>query len=216
MGDYYMHYINLNALRETPLTCDPFEFIIVPPFISPEGMESLLRDFPKLSGPGSYPISEVTYGPRFAELLDDLNSEEFAVAVGEKFSVNLLDYPRIITVRGRASLKDGKIHTDAVWKIITVLIYLNDGWEPEGGRLRLLKSKNLDDFAAEVPPEFGTLLAFKRCDHSFHGHKPFEGVRRVVQLNWVNSIKKAESELSRHRWTKRLRRLLPFLPRRGY
>jgi len=31
----------------------------------------------------------------------------------------------------------------------------------------------------EVPPSDGTLVAFKRSDNSWHGHKPFSGKRRV-------------------------------------
>jgi len=33
--------------------------------------------------------------------------------------------------------------------------------------------KDLEDIAAEVPPTDGTLVAFKRSDYSWHGHKPF-------------------------------------------
>ena len=39
----------------------------------------------------------------------------------------------------------------------------------------------------EVPPTEGTLLAFRRADNSWHGHKPFAGERRVIQFNWVTS-----------------------------
>ena len=45
----------------------------------------------------------------------------------------------------------------------------------------------MDDFAAEVPPDNGTLLVFKRSDNSWHGHHPFEGPRRSLQMNWMTS-----------------------------
>ena len=55
-------------------------------------------------------------------------------------------------------------------------------------RLRLLRgADNLDDYVAEVPPYGGTLLAFKRSDKSWHGHKPISGQRRAIQLNWVTN-----------------------------
>ena len=118
----------------------------------------------------------------------------------------------MITVRGCCSPKDGKIHTDALSKIITVLVYMNPKWEPDGGRLRLLRSAtDLDDVILEVPPQQGTLLAFRRSNNSFHGHKPFAGPRRVVQFNWVTEQRIVDRELRRHRisaWTKRV---LPFL-----
>jgi hypothetical protein len=44
---------------------------------------------------------------------------------------------------------------------------------------------DLEDYAAEVVPAGGTLLAFRRTDDSFHGHKPFVGVRRILQLSYT-------------------------------
>jgi SM-20-related protein len=100
------------------------------------------------------------------------------------------------------------VHTDAKWKILSVLLYLNPSWESAGGRLRLLRGKNIEQTAVEVVPKWGTLLAFKRSDHSWHGHLPAEGERRVVQLNWVTSQEKADSELNRHRRSGLFKRLL--------
>ena len=90
-------------------------------------------------------------------------------------------------------------HQDSTEKIVTVLVYMNPDWEESGGRLRVLRSdRDLEDYAAEVPPAEGTLLAFRRSDTSHHGHKPFEGQRRVLQLNWVTSDKFARRERRRH------------------
>ena len=92
-------------------------------------------------------------------------------------------------------------------KIITVLLYLNESWGGEGGRLRLLRnSDNLDDYAVEIPPDAGTMLAFRCTPESWHGHKPFEGDRRVIQLNWVTSNYYVWREQARHKlsaWSKR-------------
>ena len=55
-------------------------------------------------------------------------------------------------------------------------------------RARLLRDgKNVDNFVTEVPPDNGTLLVFKRSDTSWHGHHPFEGPRRSLQMNWMTS-----------------------------
>jgi len=71
-----------------------------------------------------------------------------------------------------------------------------------------LRSKdNLDDYAAEVPPTAGTLLAFRRGERSWHGHETFVGPRRVIQLNWVTDMAVVRREQRRHRfsaWTKAL------------
>ena len=92
------------------------------------------------------------------------------------------------SLRGYTRAKDGQIHTDSKDKIITVLLYLNENWQQPGGRLRILRNgHDVDDFAAEVPPDNGTLLVFKRSDNSWHGHHPFEGPRRSLQMNWMTS-----------------------------
>ncbi len=75
-----------------------------------------------------------------------------------------------------------------VLRAITVLLYLNENWQQPGGRLRILKNgTNVEDYVAEVPPDNGTLLVFKRSDNSWHGHHPFEGPRRSLQMNWMTS-----------------------------
>ena len=85
---------------------------------------------------------------------------------------------------------------------------MNAGWEHQGGRLRLLRSAdNLDDMIMEVPPVEGTLLAFKRADNSWHGHKPFAGERRVIQFNWVTSEGDRKLAMLRHHVSAPLKRL---------
>ena len=74
------------------------------------------------------------------------------------------------TVRGFLQKKDGSIHTDSKTKIITVLLYLNEGWDNDGGRLRLLRNgTDLEDYVAEVPPTDGTLLANSPAPRTFRG-----------------------------------------------
>jgi hypothetical protein len=122
----------------------------------------------------------------------------------------------MITVRGRCAAKDGRIHTDSSTKLITVLIYFNDQWEASGGRLRLLRSPtDLNDMIVEAPPDLGTMIAFRRSDKSFHGHEPYEGVRRYVMINWMTSDFAARRELFRHRFSAGAKQAIKLLaPRR--
>ena len=167
-----------------PLTREPFEFLVVPEFVRVEARAAIDKDYPEVGRAGSFPLREVTYGPGFAKLIEEMRSEEFRKAFEEKFNVDLTNRPDMITVRGRCSEKDGKIHTDSETKIITILVYMNSAWESSGGQLRLLRSgTNLEDVLLEVPPTEGTLLAFRRSNNSWHGHKPFSGPRRVIQFN---------------------------------
>jgi hypothetical protein len=200
--------LDLAAFRATPLTPRPFPHLVVPGFLQPEALGAIHADYPRIDQPGSFPAESLTFGPAFRSLLEALQGPEMRRAFEEKFALDLRGRPTMVTVRGRCGRKDGGIHTDAVTKIITVLLYLNPTWEEPGGRLRLLRSPDdIEDVILEVPPLEGTLLAFRRSANSWHGHRPFVGPRRVVQLNWVTSAGVRRRELARHRlsaWAKRL------------
>lgn len=203
-----MGALDLAAFRATPLVREPFEYLVLPGFVKADAREDINASYPIIQRPGSFPLSELAYGPAFANLVSEMNGEEMRQAFEKKFGIDLSGRPTMITARGCASARDGRIHTDTPSKIITVLIYMNSKWEAPGGRLRLLRSAdNLDDVILEVPPEEGTLLCFRRGNNSFHGHKPFVGKRRVIQFNWITEQRIVDRELKRHRfsaWTKRL------------
>ncbi len=207
-----MRGLDLAAFRATPLQCEPFPYLIVPGFISAEACAAINAAYPAIENPGSYPVGQLSYGAAFQALLESLEGDEMRAAFAAKFGMDLAGRPTMITVRGRSGTKDGFIHTDAKSKLITALIYMNPQWEAAGGRLRLLRSANdIEDVLVEVPPTEGTLLTFRRSDNSWHGHKPFIGPRRVIQLNWVTDAFTMHRENLRHRvsaWTKKLIRLV--------
>ena len=186
-------------LAATARARDPYDYLIVPGFVRAAAIPAIHDAYPDIDKPGSFPYQSLDYGPAFAGLLAELQGPDMRAAIETAFDVDLTDRPTTVTVRGQCQQKDGRIHADSTEKIITVLVYMNPAWEDSGGRLRGLRSRDdLDDFAAEVPPDEGTLLAFRRCDTSWHGHKPFVGPRRVLQLNWVTSDKFARRERRRH------------------
>ena len=203
-----MSVLDLEAFRAAPLTREPFDYLILPGFIQPARLAAINADYPRIDRPGSFPLGEVRYGPAFAGLIDELRGERMRAAFAEKFGIDLAGRPTMVTVRGHCWEKDGYIHTDAVTKLITVLLYMNPRWEQPGGRLRLLRSADsLDDVLAEVPPLEGTLVAFRRSDNSWHGHQRFVGERRVIQLNWVTSQWVERRERLRHRFSALVKRL---------
>jgi hypothetical protein len=202
-----MDNLDLAAFRATPLTREPFPFLIVPQFVTPAARKAVNADYPIIDSPGSFPVAGLSYGPGFQTLLDGLRGPEFRAACEEKFGVDLSGRTSMITVRGRCGTRDGNIHTDAVTKILTVLIYMNPTWEQSGGCLRLLRSPtDIEDVLVEIPPVEGTLLVFRRTDNSWHGHKLFIGPRRVIQFNWVTTAGVERREVLRHRvsaWMKK-------------
>ena len=198
-------------MREAPLRRDPFDFVVVEGFLRRERIDRVIADFPKTPGHGSFPVDLLSPGPVFSALVGELTGTALRSAVEEKFGLDLSGRPTMLTVRGRSDGKDGRIHTDSETKLITLLLYMNPSWEPSAGRLRLLRGPDdLEDYAVEVAPLAGTMLAFRRSDHSFHGHRQHFGERRVLQLNWVTDPAVVRRELSRHRWSARLKALNPF------
>lgn len=203
-----LRYFDLDGFKAASLAREPFQYFVVPGFVRPEACVEINRDYPRIAELGSFPVNRLAYGPGFREFVREMESDEFREAFEEKFGLDLGGRPHTITVRGRCSPRDGRIHTDTKSKIITILIYMNSEWEHSGGRLRLLKSSSsLDDPIMEVPPAAGTLLAFKRSDNSWHGHKPFEGERRVIQFNWVTSEGDRRIAMLRHQLSATVKRL---------
>jgi len=133
--------------------------------------------------------------------------------IADKFGVELHDAPTMVTLRGQARARDGRIHRDSDAKRVTVLLYLNPhtaAWARQDGCLRLLRGPdNLENYAVEVPPVDGTLLVFPNGPATWHGHRSFAGRRYVVQLNYMTADAKARSELRRHKLSAFIKRLAP-------
>ena len=188
-----MKVIDLDAIDRTKLQRDPFEYFVVPGCIDQRALATIAPDYPDIDRPGNLALDDVDYGPAFRSFLDELQSSDFAEHVGRKFGLELVECPTTITVRKFCEKSDGNIHTDHPSKIVTVLVYFNTNWADTGGQLRMLRSaSDIEDFAAEVPPLGGTLLAFRRSGHSYHGHKEFIGERRMVQMNFLQANKLAQ------------------------
>jgi hypothetical protein len=183
-----MAHLNLDKLLAAKVEKQPYLYTIVPGFLSPETVARVNETYPDIKAGGSYPLDSLDASSVIKEVIDELDGPAFQKAIEDKFAVDLDEKPKMYSLRGYTRGKDGQIHTDSKDKIITVLLYLNENWQQPGGRLRILKNGyDVDDFVAEVPPDNGTLLVFKRSDMSWHGHHPFDGPRRSLQMNWMTS-----------------------------
>jgi SM-20-related protein len=203
--------INFDAIARTEVADEPFQFFATPNVLNAVDLAAIETDFPDIRKPGIFPLSALTYGAAFARLVEDISSQDMEDVMAEKYGVDLSDKPLMITVRGQAQKKDGRIHTDTETKFVTCLLYLNDTWDEGDGRLRLLRTPdNLDDFIVEIPPHGGTLASFRRSDNSWHGHEPYSGKRRYVMFNWMTSADALERELGRHRFSAKIKQLNPF------
>jgi SM-20-related protein len=205
-----MRHLNLEKFRAAKLETAPFLYVIVPGFLKQDSVRAVNATFPAISKGGSFPLHSVDDTATIKDVIAELDGAEFEDAVAEKFGVPLSGKPKIYSLRGHLRARDGQIHTDSKDKIITVLLYLNEHWENSGGRLRLLKNgTDLDSYVAEVPPENGNLLVFKRSENSWHGHHPFEGPRRALQMNWMTDVRSRGLHALRHQFSAVLKRLRP-------
>ena len=60
-------------------------------------------------------------------------------------------------------------HPDLSEKLVTRVLYFNESWNREdGGRLRILRSSDPADVAAEIPPIAGYSSVIVRSDNSWH------------------------------------------------
>lgn len=208
--------IDFETVNHTAVATEPFTYFVAENVLHPDDLAAAQRDFPKIDGTGVYLTDELTYGPAFARLVEAIRSSRMEELMSEKLGLDLAGKPLMITVRGNCAARDGRIHTDSKDKIATALLYLNGNWEDAratGGRLRLLRGPNdMDDMLAEVSPNGGTLVAFKRSDKSWHGHYPYEGPRRYLMFNWLASRPALAKNLARHKLSARIKSFKSIAP----
>ena len=207
-----MRVINLEAITGTAHHPEPYRHFIGNNVLKAEAAPAVLADFPAIKQTGFFPISDLNISGAFLDLLADVADPAFSAAVSEKLGLELVDRPRLVTLRHWSAASDGRIHTDSISKIATVLIYLNEQWRDTGaGRLRVLRSANdFEDYTAELSPVVGSVFGLRRADNSWHGHLPFAGERKVLQVTWLTDESKVARKTRTAKWSRWLKRLNPF------
>jgi hypothetical protein len=203
---------------DTLIRHEPFPFMIAHGQLPEEARADLERDFPKYAEAGFFPYDEKECGGSVRQLVDAVISPAFASAVGDKLGIdNLGQYPTLVSLCRSMNRRHGTIHTDSKSKVATVLIYLNSSWhDTSDGCLRFLAK--IDDvdaiLAPEIKPLYGEFVIFKRTDNSFHGHLPYEGERRVIQVAWLTSEEEKLRKTQRGVATRLFKKLAGGLDRR--
>jgi len=193
--------LKLDALNTSTVKTDPYPYLTVEQAIEPEQVSAIIGGFPNIDDGGSYNVDDVAMSPAFKQLIDSLDTPEFRRIICDKFDVAVMDLPMMITLRGYSRKKDGRIHTDSKTKVATILLYLNEQWQAETGKIRVLRSADdINDYAEEISPGPGSLLAFKVTDNCWHGYPSFEGKRQSIQINFLTS----EAAGNKHRFFHRL------------
>ncbi len=203
--------IDLTALKAATISTDPFPHFQGGNVLKADQIDAMERDFPKLTSAGFLTLSEVKAEGAFARFLDELQGSEVADAVSDMLGFDLRDRPRLVTIMRLCPKRAGRIHTDGKVKLATMLVYFNRSWSAgHAGAIRALRTEeNIDDYVAEVEPIMGNFFGFLRSDHSWHGHLPFEGERKVVQITWLESEDAVERKKRNNALAQFLKKLSP-------
>ncbi len=197
---------------------DPFDFIVLPDLLPARAAEGLLPDCPQFDQAGFFPYDPAHCGPAFNALVERLIAPPLADALGDLLGIaGLSRYPTLVTVCSRMNLRHGTIHTDSRSKVATALVYLNPSWpDTSDGCLRFLADAHDIDamLVPEIKPLFGTLAMFRRADNSFHGHLPWQGERRVLQIAWVVNEQAKARKTRRGRFSRLMKKLFAGVDRR--
>lgn len=188
------------AIAAAELRRDPYDFCFVENAMPQRLKEDVLGDAPTIPDRGSYALPDLQYGKHFGAVVQDLLSARFRHLVEEKFDIDLSKRPPCIVMMGNTTghYNEGYAHPDSKHKIITILVGFTRAWPYERGRLRVLRSNDREDYAFEFAPEFGRMLMFRVCDHSWHGFLPQKGQRMSLQLCYVDSEWYVHKEYARH------------------
>ncbi|HEX7731316.1 MAG TPA: 2OG-Fe(II) oxygenase [Rhodanobacter sp.] len=189
----------------------PFPFMIAHGQLPDEARGDLERDFPHYPSAGFFPWDPTDCGPSINALVEQLTAPAFAGLIGQRLGIpDLGRYPTLVTLCRLMNKRHGTIHTDSRSKVATALLYLNPQWpDTSDGCLRFLEK--IDDIdamlAPELPPLYGEFAVFKRCDNSFHGHLPYEGERRVIQVAWLTSEEEKLRKTKRGKFSRLFKKL---------
>jgi len=197
---------------------EPFAFLVAHEQLPRAAQADLDTDFPRYSGAGFFPYDAADCGPSVNRLVGEITSRPFADALGAHLGIpDLGNYPTLVTICRALNKRHGTIHTDSKSKVATALLYLNESWpDTSDGCFRFLnRIDDIDDVAApEIRPLYGALAAFKRADNSFHGHLPYEGERRVIQVAWLTSEEEKARKTQRGRLSRLFKKLFGAIDRK--
>ena len=206
-----MTMLDLDKIRAAEVRDKPYPFFVVERAIRADVAGQVAADFPAIGRAGVVSPDETDPGPAFRQLVAELEGEAFRRVIADKMGVDLAGLDTKINVRGHARKTDGNIHTDTPTKAVTVLLYFNRDTEASDTGLRILNnSRDLDDYAAEVAPLLGNMLVFKVTPDCWHGHKPFEGERRSLQLNYLSGLERTRKHERFRRFFRHVGRRLGF------
>ena len=203
---------------ETHIRHKPFSFMTSAGLLDDAARAQLAADFPRYPGAGFFPHEAADCGPSINLLIEELTSATVADTIGAQLGIeSLAQYPTLVTICRGLNKRRGTIHTDSRSKIATALLYLYESWpDTSDGCLRFLnRADSIEDMVCpELRPIYGNFAAFRRSENSFHGHLPFAGERRVIQVAWLTSEDEKLRKTKRGKFSRLFKKLFGAIDRR--
>jgi SM-20-related protein len=183
--------LDLAALGATRLQAEPYEWGYLEDAIEPESAAELGRAFPatgfwRLSRDdgekymqfrirplvplgAAGPVLEESLPPVWRRFAEDLLSPAYRCACARLLGRSLEGALLEASIWRWGPDAELGAHLDIPRKVASQVFHFNDAWDPAwGGCLRVLRSRDVEDVHAELPPELGSASLIVRSERSWH------------------------------------------------
>jgi Rps23 Pro-64 3,4-dihydroxylase Tpa1-like proline 4-hydroxylase len=191
MFDYEAWNSRLPALASQYRTNHPFPHVHLEHFLEPAAAKALMEEFPEPDSRAwiqykhhnenkmGLPKREL-FPRRIGEVVDELNSPEFLAWLRQLTGIEGLVADETLEGGGLHQSSRGgflNVHADFTmhhhhknWRRrINLILYLNEGWQPDWGGAIELWDQEMSRCVTRVPPLLNHALIFNTDEHSFHG-----------------------------------------------
>ena len=188
---------------------DPYPFIQFDHFLESKAAKMAMESFPSIGGEGwinyihvnenKHGLNKMDRIPSYLqEVIKTLNSAEFVAALSNLTGIEGLQADPSLEGGGLHQSKRGgflNIHADFTvhphkrnWRRrVNLLVYLNEGWEPEYKGDLELWSRDMKACVQKISPVFNRCVIFNTDEDSYHGlpepiNCPAEMTRKSIAL----------------------------------
>lgn len=189
--DYQRWSDRLPALSRQYQSNQPFPHLHLKDFLEPSVALELMNEFPEATSHAWIQYKHHNenktgltkrelFPPRIREVVDELNSPEFLAWLSDVTGIDGLVSDESLEGGGLHQSSRGgflNVHADFTvhhhnknWRRrINLIVYLNEGWQPEWGGAIELWNREMSRCEARVQPLLNHALIFNTDEFSFHG-----------------------------------------------
>jgi hypothetical protein len=186
--------LNLAALSSATLTPAPWRWAEVSDFIQPEPMDRLIQRFPtvgfvtRVGGAknpyrstgrrlvhlgADEPVEDEDLDEAWRELSHALLSSDYRQALSELVEIDLSGHGLQVSIYRNGGEDWLPPHIDNWPKVVTQTIYFHERWGADwGGELLILRSEDMSDVVATIPPTVAHSVVHLRTEEAWHAVPP--------------------------------------------